>query len=113
VAADAVPRRPPEPSPCQAATGRRTRWTSANSQPDGPNHALPPDLVHDRSPVSGPRLRHRGGAPAGGYLFARGKHRIPARCDVRNASRPNPEIASRAVTGLVTATAQRTAVQLR
>ena len=28
VAADAVPRRPPETSPCQAATGRRTRRTS-------------------------------------------------------------------------------------
>ena len=60
-----------------------------------PNHALP-RLVHERSPYQGRRYATEAIRLLAGYLFSQGKYRITARCDLPNASRPEPEIASHA-----------------
>jgi len=79
--------------------GGRTRRTSADSTAGWPlTHALPPTWF-----TIAPQYRSRGYVTEAvrllvGYLFARGKHGITVSCDARNASRPGPEIASRAVT---------------
>ena len=44
------------------------------------------DRGHDRPGVSGARARDRGGAPAAGLLAARGRHRVTACCDPRDAA---------------------------
>ena len=63
------------------ATGQLIGDCAAMTRADDPRPVR--DRLHDRSPVSGPRLCHRGGAPAGGLPVRPGQ--APDHCLLRRA----------------------------